>query len=115
MSVMVKSTADRVPAPRISFARPRLDIVPVHIFHAVVIGPLLLARHGASLAAQAFVQIHHHGVLMCRHWKSSRFCDRLPDLVRGYPLELFNLNLDISVISGGTPIVQLEIEVPIFA
>ncbi len=39
------------------------DIVEPHVFGAVAVGPHILARDAAGVAADAFVQVQHHGVL----------------------------------------------------
>ena len=64
MAVLIESAADRVPAARVSRAGMSLDVVPVHVVHAVAVGPLLLAGQRARVATDALVEIHHHRVLM---------------------------------------------------
>ena len=62
-----EAAADLVPIARITLAGTGLDVVPVHVIHAVAVGPQLLAGHGARLATQALVEVEHHRDLMLRH------------------------------------------------
>ena len=62
-----EAAANLVPIAWIPLARTGLDVVPVHVVHAVAIGPQLLAGHGAGLATQALVEVEHHRDLMLRH------------------------------------------------
>ena len=45
----------------------RADRIPQHVRHAVALGPQALAGHGTGLAAEAFVEVHHHCDLSFAH------------------------------------------------
>src|SRR5262249_47121295 len=49
-----------LPILRVSDARLGLDVVEPRIFHALTRGPDVLARHGAGVAPDAFVEVEHH-------------------------------------------------------
>ena len=51
------------PATWIADARPGLDVVEVHVFGALAVGPRVLAGYRARMAAKALVQVHDHGDL----------------------------------------------------
>src|SRR5690606_7656812 len=45
---------------RVAQAGPGLDVVEPHVLGAGAVGPRLLARHRAGVAADALVEVHHH-------------------------------------------------------
>ena len=49
-----------LPVLRVADARFGLDIVEIHIFRALTVGPDILAGDGARMAANALVKIHDH-------------------------------------------------------
>ena len=97
------AAADAVPLARIAETRTGLHVVPIHVAGPVAVGPKLLAGDGAGLASQAFVQVHHHRILMFRHDCASS------------DLRLLDFHLDVAVIAGRAPVVQAEVHVSVFA
>src|SRR5699024_1158873 len=64
--------------PGIPLPGSGLDVVPPHVLGAGPVGPRLLAGHRTGVAADALVQVHHHGHLghdahqYCTSWERRR-------------------------------------------
>jgi hypothetical protein len=63
-ATVLPAATDAIPLARVADAGAGFDVVPVHVFGAVAVGPQLLAGDRAGVAAEALVEVHHHCVLV---------------------------------------------------
>src|SRR5699024_10101003 len=99
---------------RVAQTGPGLDVVEPDVLHARPVGPRLLAGHRAGVAADALVQVHHHG-----HLRHDLHADSLPSCAATSVLHRCGALADhrdlVPVVTGRADVVELVGELGVAA